>query len=115
MSNAHQTGMLFPPPPSERADAARVEQLQTFGATEARRAAHKRQTREKRAKLYEEILEFSYGRGGFTADELAESWNCSPNHVAPRISELLKSGRLIETGERRRTRSGSFAAVLTTA
>ncbi len=81
-------------------------------AADARRDAHARQTREKKQKLYEEILEFAHGRGGFTADELAESWDCSPNHVAPRISELLKLGKLVETGARRKTRSGAWAAVL---
>jgi len=82
-------------------------------AADARRDAHARQTREKKQKLYEEILEFAHGRGGFTADELAESWNCSPNHVAPRISEMLDKGLLVETGERRKTRSDGWAAVLT--
>ena len=110
MSSAHQTGMLFQPP--DAANPERLRELRSFGAAEARREAHRRQTRARKEKLYQEILEFSCGRGGFTADELAAAWDCPANHVAPRISELLKSGRLIETGERRQTRSGSWAAVL---
>lgn len=51
------------------------------------------------------------GRFGFTADELAQRWNCSHNHVAPRISELKKLNRLVATSRTRLTRSGSPARV----
>lgn len=62
---------------------------------------------------WERILAYAEGRGcrGFTADELADAWGCSHNHVAPRISELSESGYLILNGERRRTRSGCLARV----
>jgi hypothetical protein len=63
----------------------------------------------------EQILDFVKTRGdhGVTADEIAEEWSCSPNHVAPRLTELLAAGRLIRTDRRRKTRAGCQASVLT--
>lgn len=49
---------------------------------------------------------------GITADEVAAAWGCSHNHVAPRISELLRAGRLLRTTFTRKTRAGSAARVL---
>jgi AraC-like DNA-binding protein len=49
---------------------------------------------------------------GITADEVAEAFNCSPNHVAPRISELRASGLLLPSDQRRKTRAGCTARVL---
>jgi hypothetical protein len=54
----------------------------------------------------------SRGRQGITPDEAAEHFNCSHNHVAPRITELKAMKVLVPNGDRRRTRSGSWAAVL---
>jgi hypothetical protein len=61
-----------------------------------------------------EILAFirERGRAGATADEIAEAWQCSPNHCAPRATELIRDGRLIRSGQRRKTRAGCYAAVL---
>jgi hypothetical protein len=47
---------------------------------------------------------------GATADEVAAAWDCSHNHVAPRISELQDDGRLVPR-HRRKTRSGRYARV----
>ncbi len=60
------------------------------------------------------ILDFAMRRGarGFTADELAADWCCFANHVAPRIGELIRAGKLIVTRERRSTRSGCLARVV---
>lgn len=52
------------------------------------------------------------GERGITADEIAELWGCSPNHVAPRISELKKAGRLVRSEQTRKTRAGCAARVL---
>jgi hypothetical protein len=49
---------------------------------------------------------------GIIADEVTALWGCSPNHVAPRITELKKSGLLVETDHTRPTRTGSPARVL---
>ncbi len=103
-------GMLFPPPPSDMADLERVRQMQAFSATEARREAQP--TGREKETLYNAIIAWTRKHGDFTADELAAAWRCNPNHVAPRISELLTLGRLVETGARRKTRSGHWAAVL---
>lgn len=54
----------------------------------------------------------SRGEHGITADEAAEHFDCSHNHVAPRITELLADKLLVRTDERRKTRSGSSARVL---
>ena len=51
---------------------------------------------------------------GVLADEVAEAFHCTHNHVAPRISELKREGRLVPIGKRRRTRAGSWARVLVT-
>lgn len=79
---------------------------------DTRRAAHARvgPTKER---SYQRILNFGHARRhyGFTADELAAIWNCDLNHVAPRVSELAKQRKLIDSGRRRRTRSGSPARV----
>jgi hypothetical protein len=62
---------------------------------------------------YDRILLFARDRRswGLTADEIALDWNCSHNHSSPRISELLKAGKLIATKRRRPTRTGSPATV----
>lgn len=79
---------------------------------DTRRAAHVRVTPRKQ-QVYAKILTFARERGrlGLTADELAQRWQCSHNHVAPRISELKKLGRLVQTTRTRLTRSGSPARV----
>src|SRR3989442_1261310 len=60
------------------------------------------------------ILAFIRARGGrgATSDEIAEAWQCSPNHCAPRATELIRDGRLVRSGQRRKTRAGCWAAVL---
>ena len=49
---------------------------------------------------------------GITADEVSGLWQCSPNHCAPRITELKAAGELVETNRTRLTRAGSPARVL---
>ena len=63
------------------------------------------------------VLEFAAGRGerGITADEVAEAFHCTHNHVAPRISELRTMGLLLPSDHRRATRSGCTARVLVAA
>lgn len=62
----------------------------------------------------EEIYAFALARGdhGVTADEIAARWGTSHNHVAPRVTEMKLSGRLVPTTRRRATRSGCLARVL---
>ncbi len=52
------------------------------------------------------------GEYGLTADECAEHFDCSHNHVAPRITELRALKLLIPTERKRKTRTGSPARVL---
>lgn len=48
---------------------------------------------------------------GLTADEIAERLEETPFTIRPRVSELVKQGRVIKTAERRRNTSGMSAAV----
>jgi hypothetical protein len=79
---------------------------------DTRSAAHARIAPSKQ-EIYARILGFARWRGhrGLTADELAAAWHCDHNHVAPRISELKKSGQLIPTKHCRPTRAHSLARV----
>lgn len=45
-----------------------------------------------------------------TADEIAERVGRSTLYVRPRVSELVKQGRVIDSGERGRNASGMSAA-----
>jgi len=47
-----------------------------------------------------------------TSDECAASLGESPFSIRPRCSELVKQGRLVKTGERRKSSEGSASAVL---
>jgi len=47
-----------------------------------------------------------------TADECAEALGESPFSIRPRVSELTKQGRLVKTGERRKSSEGGASAVL---
>lgn len=49
---------------------------------------------------------------GITADECAEHFRCSHNHVAPRITELRALKLLVPSERKRKTRTGSPARVL---
>lgn len=56
-----------------------------------------------------------YARQNGTADECAEALGESPFSIRPRVSELTKQGRLVKTGERRKSSEGGASAVLTLA
>lgn len=80
---------------------------------DTRMAAHHRIEPTKR-QTCDLIMQFAIARGayGLTADELAAAWQCSPNHVAPRITELKAASLLVKTASLRLTRAGSPALVL---
>ena len=48
---------------------------------------------------------------GLTADEIAQQLSESILNVRPRVSELVTSGHVVETSERRKNRSGKRAIV----
>jgi hypothetical protein len=52
------------------------------------------------------------GPHGMTRDELCAALYMGPPTICPRVSELVKSGDVIETGRRRKTRKGRDAFVL---
>ena len=62
----------------------------------------------------DQILAFAVAQKayGLIADELTAAWRCSPNHVAPRITDLKGDGLLVETSRTRLTRAGNPARVL---
>ena len=53
-----------------------------------------------------------YARQSGTADEAAAALGESPFSIRPRCSELVKQGRLVRTGERRKSSEGGASAVL---
>jgi len=59
-------------------------------------------------------LVFSYfkrHRGGLTCDEVEALSGLSHQSASPRIFELAKAGRIVDSGKRRRTRGGRGAVV----
>jgi hypothetical protein len=63
------------------------------------------------ATLRAAVLAF-YATRNATADEVAEALGESPFSIRPRVSELSKQGRLVKTGERRKSSEGGASAVL---
>jgi hypothetical protein len=63
------------------------------------------------ARLRIAVLGF-YARQSGTADECAAALDESPFSIRPRCSELVKQGRLVRTGERRKSSEGCASAVL---
>ena len=74
-------------------------------------AAHER-IRGRKAALCTDIVGFVRGRGGATCYEIEIGIGLSHQTCSARCSELKRSGQLVPTGEKRRTASGSLAAVL---
>ncbi|RNF34192.1 hypothetical protein [Paracoccus methylarcula] len=61
-------------------------------------------------RLRDAIIQVMKGVGQpMTADEVAKAMRLSVLSIRPRISELAKAGRLIDTGERGRNASGRSA------
>ena len=63
------------------------------------------------ARLRDAVLRF-YATNTATADECAAALGESPFSIRPRVSELTKKGRLIRTGDRRKSSEGGASAVL---
>lgn len=63
-------------------------------------------------KLRADVLaQFAAYPGGATADEIARDLNLSVLSVRPRVSELNRTGKLEQTGARRKNESGMTATV----
>ena len=77
------------------------------------RAAHE-SIKESAYETRRRIMAYAIAKGpaGFIRDDLPRDWGTDPNHTAPRITELLKSGQLVETSRTRKTRAGCSARVL---
>ncbi len=52
------------------------------------------------------------GSYGCTLDELATLYDCPPNQISGRVSELKRLGLVVHTEQRRKTRTGSSASVI---
>lgn len=77
------------------------------------REAHKRVSRSGRAAADRvKILEWIERRGDGTCDEAEIDLGLPHQSCSARFSELKRDGRLIPTGEKRKTRSGTLAAVM---
>jgi predicted ArsR family transcriptional regulator len=57
------------------------------------------------------LAQFAVYRGGATADEIAKDLNLSILSVRPRVSELKRTGKIKQTGTRRKNESGMTATV----
>lgn len=106
-----QANLDFGVPLRERVDERRLAELRSFSPAQARREASAAAMRDKQ-RIYRQILAWARQRRDFIVDELVAEWGCEHNHVAPRVSELLDVGKLVPTGERRKTRKNCGAAVL---
>jgi predicted HTH transcriptional regulator len=73
-------------------------------------AAEKTDAKKLRAIVLRELT-----RRAGTADELAERLGLSILSVRPRVSELVRLGKAVKTGQRRRNASGHSAAVVAVA
>lgn len=60
----------------------------------------------------ETLMESENSRRGLTADEAAEKLGESILAIRPRFTELKKSGKLADTGQRRKNEGGSSQRVL---
>ena len=49
--------------------------------------------------------------GPLTAEQLADHTGLSGDSIRPRLVELRREERVVDTGQRRRTRAGRFAVV----
>ena len=62
--------------------------------------------------IRQQVYDLIAGRAeGMTADAVAEHFGCYHNRTSPRIRELVLKGLLMDSGERRDTRSGRRAVV----
>lgn len=61
--------------------------------------------------LREKVISALETYGAKTADETAEILRESPLAIRPRFSELNQAGAIVDTGERRKNRSGNTAKV----
>jgi len=57
------------------------------------------------------LAQFARYPCGATADEIAKDLNLSVLSVRPRVSELKRTGKIMQTGARRKSYSGMTAAV----
>jgi hypothetical protein len=62
-----------------------------------------------RVRVLAEIARHSIG--GATADEVAQALGSSILNVRPRVSELNRAGKIVQTGARRKNDSGMTATV----
>ncbi len=71
-------------------------------------AAH---SRVKKDAYQRNILLYLEKHGPATADAIADAFGVGLNRLSGRFSELNKAGKIERTGEKRKTRTGSEAAV----
>jgi predicted ArsR family transcriptional regulator len=59
----------------------------------------------------EQVYATLYAHGALTAEQLADHLGLSGDSIRPRLVELRREERVVDTGQRRRTRAGRFAVV----
>jgi predicted HTH transcriptional regulator len=63
-------------------------------------------------RLRDRVVTWLQAQGAQTADECAECLGCSPLAIRPRFSELLRLGRIRDTGMRRPNASSGKRAIV---
>ena len=109
MSGQQQLAFTLTPPPVRRKVTIRAESREAYQAVKLTAS-----------RVREQVYAYIAGCGdrGATVDEIVAAWGCSPNRVAPRVTELRRDGRVVVLKRwdgstvRRKTRQGKGAAVL---
>lgn len=73
---------------------------------------HAKAVREQVAQVYQHSFTLAGTRTEYTADEVASFLGLSILTIRPRVTELTKLGKLVDTGKRRKNASGHMAKVL---
>lgn len=94
---------------TERGNRPFIHSHVTFIRSDTSRLAHQA-IRPRKPTLREMALE-ALARGPSTADEAADYANVSPFAMRPRFTELLKAGKIEDTGKRRTSSNGKTSAV----
>ena len=79
--------------------------------TTSKDAANAIEAKGRAATLREAVLAFYKAGREATADEVAEAMGESPLSIRPRVAELKAAGKLIETGQRRKSSTGRSSHV----
>jgi predicted ArsR family transcriptional regulator len=90
--------LIYPDAPGFKVSGPSQEAAETIGSTASKM----------RAAVLAQLARYP---GGATADEIAKELHLSVLSVRPRVSELNRTGKIKQTGARRKNESGMTATV----